>query len=124
MKIFLILFFLILKNPASAGMNKHFSVDSLRANKKPDHSVQDNWLSSDKGMHLVGSFIAAGITANSFKRFAEYSDNKSVNIGVSFSIGLGLIKEVYDGQQRKNRFSYKDLSADLLGSFLAYLVFK
>ena len=124
MKKNLILFLLILINPLSAGITKTFSIDSLQVTKKLSYPAgKDNWLAKDKGMHFVGSFIVSGVTTLSLKRFAGYSNIKSVNIGVTFSVGLGFIKEIYDGQQEKNRFSYKDLTADVLGCFLAYFVF-
>ncbi len=125
MKILIILFFLVLINPLSASIYKVFSADSMKTKESSSYSfTKDEWLAKDKGMHLVGSFITTGVTTLSLKRLAGYSDTKSVNLGITFSLGLGLSKELYDGQQEKNRFSYKDLTADLIGSVLAYLVFR
>ena len=125
MKSLLTLLLLYFSSPLFASSNKTFSVDSLQSNKNNSHlHSQDNWIAKDKGMHLVGSFIVSGATTLSLKRFRGYSGTKSLNIGVSFSFGLGIIKEIYDGKQENNKFSYKDLSADLIGSLLAYIVFK
>ncbi len=125
MKILIIPFFLALINPLSAGIYKVFSADSMKTKENSSFAfTKDDWLAKDKGMHLVGSFIATGVTTLSLKRLAGYSDSKSVNLGITFSLGLGFSKELYDGQQEKNRFSYKDLTADLIGSVLAYLVFR
>ncbi|KAA3617178.1 MAG: DUF2279 domain-containing protein [Calditrichaeota bacterium] len=75
-------------------------------------------------MHIIGSFISTGITRLALKRYAGFSDSKSVNIALSFSFSLGLAKEIHDSRQERNIFSYKDISANLLGSLLAYLVVK
>jgi len=125
MKIFLILFLLVFINTLSAKGHKVFSVDSLYLSTHKSHlTFKDDWIAKDKGMHVVGSFIAAGITMSSLKRFADFSKTRSVNYAVSFSFSIGLFKEIYDGQQNNNQFSYKDLSADLLGNIIAFLVFK
>ncbi len=125
MKILTLVFVSLLLNPLSAGIKKKFSADLLiPKNNYFMTGLKDDWIATDKGQHFLGSFMATGIATLSLKRFAGYSSSKSINIGVSFSLSLGLLKETYDGRNNWQRFSYKDLTADLLGTFLGYLVFR
>jgi uncharacterized protein YfiM (DUF2279 family) len=94
---------------------------------KPDslnEEIKDSWFSRDKGQHLTGSFISTGLIMMSSNRFLNTDKGKSKTVAVSFTLSLGLGKEIFDSQQHNNHFSYKDLTADLLGICLAILVFK
>ena len=94
---------------------------------KPDslqEEIKDDWFSRDKGQHLTGSFIFSGLVMMSANRFLDTHKRKSKTIAVSFTVSLGLAKEIFDSQQKNNHFSYKDLTADLLGICLAMLVFQ
>ncbi len=85
---------------------------------------KDEWFSRDKGMHLAGSFISTGLVMMSGKRFLDFETQKSKIVGVSFTFSLALGKELYDSNQENNHFSYKDLTADILGIVLAVIIFK
>ena len=85
---------------------------------------KDEWFARDKGMHLAGSFISTGFVMTSGNRLLNIENQKSKIIGVSFTFSLALGKELYDSQQENNHFSYKDLTADILGIVLAIIVFK
>jgi len=75
----------------------------------------DRWISVDKGYHLIGSIISTTGISNSCIRFAEIEKNKSIQIGVGFTFAFGLGKEFWDGYHKNNIFSWKDLTADVLG---------
>ena len=85
---------------------------------------RDEWFSRDKGLHVAGSFISTGLVMMSGNRLLDFEKKKSKIVGVSFTFGLALGKELYDSQQQNNHFSYKDLTADILGIVLAVIVFK
>lgn len=86
--------------------------------------IKDEWLGRDKGLHLAGSFISTGLIALSTNRFLNANREQSKNIAVSVTFSLSLSKEIYDNGQIDNHFSYKDLTADVLGIALALLVFR
>jgi len=87
-------------------------------------TFKDDWVAEDKARHLVGSFILVGISSQSLKRFADFGSAKSTNIGFAFSFGIGFAKESYDGLQSNNKFSFKDLTVDLVGTTFGYFVFR
>lgn len=43
--------------------------------------------------------------------------------GISFAFSLGLVKEFYDKRKPLGRFSWKDLSFDILGIGVGFLCF-
>ena len=51
--------------------------------------------------------------------FSHKLDIKRENMkfGIT-SLTLGLAKEIYDSTQKNNKFDYKDLFADIIGTFL------
>ena len=75
----------------------------------------DRWLGRDKGLHFVGSMISTVAVGKTSQRFFDQSAERSVKIGAGFTFALGLGKEVWDSTQKNNKFSYKDLTADILG---------
>ena len=93
-------------------------VDSLLSKSDADIETNinnDRWISVDKGYHLIGSLISTiGIT-NSCMQFADIRKDKSMQIGVSCTFTLGVGKELWDSRKKNNFFSWKDLSADVLG---------
>ena len=86
--------------------------------------IKDEWLGRDKGLHLAGSFISTGLMALSTNRFLNADMDKSKYMAVTITLSLSLSKEIYDSGQSDNHFSYKDLTADVLGIALAFLVFR
>ena len=86
--------------------------------------INDEWFSKDKGMHLAGSFISTGFVMMSGNRWLNLNKQKSKIVGISFTFSLALGKEIYDSRQENNHFSYKDLTADMLGIVLAIIIFR
>ena len=125
MKILKLIIIVFLCNSLHAGTIKIFHKDSLTTQEPKEIAKKnDHWFGSDKGRHLAGSFIATGFTYLTMKRFADQPGSKSILIGVSFATALGISKEIYDSRKENNIFSIKDLTADLTGILLAYLVFR
>lgn len=129
-----VLFLLILLSSVSFAQQKDilkspiFSKQHLVISKRPQSfqktNIKDLWIAEDKARHLVGSFILAGIFSQSLKRFSGLSNSRSINLGFSISLGIGLAKEINDGESRNNIFSIKDLGADILGATLGYFIFR
>jgi uncharacterized protein YfiM (DUF2279 family) len=95
---------------------KTWDSDSLvsRINEN-ETKLNDRWVAPDKGLHLVGSAILMIGSAKSLQRFAGYGRSRSMNWSFGFTFSLGIGKEIYDRTRPGNLFSYKDLTADILG---------
>ena len=98
--------------------NKLIKTDSLslECDLSTDKNIlKDHWFTADKGYHLIGSIISTTGISNSCMQFADIKKEKSIRIGAGVTFVLGLGKELWDRQQKDNIFSWKDLSADVLG---------
>jgi len=82
-------------------------------------SPQDSWFGKDKAMHCISSFLLVGGTSYYLKTRQDYSPDYSRQAAVSFTISLGLGKEVRDLFSRRGQFSLKDMAADGAGIVLA-----
>lgn len=84
---------------------------------------EDNWLAPDKALHVTGSMIIMAAAGVNLRRRAGYSKQKALRFGFGFTFALGTAKEFYDAAKANNYFSYKDLSADIIGACVgAFLV--
>ena len=101
------------------SLNMHFTRQDT---SKTMTINSDKWLAMDKGYHLVGSIIASTGISNSCLRFAKIKKEKAVIIGAGFTFALGLSKEFYDSRHQNNFFSWKDLTADLVGILIGSLI--
>jgi uncharacterized protein YfiM (DUF2279 family) len=71
-------------------------------------SVNAFALQADKQAHIIVSSMVVKLT----------EQNSSKKAAIALGLGLGVIKEVYDSTQPNNKFSLKDLAADVAGSVL------
>ena len=85
-------------------------------------TVSDSWFSRDKAHHF---FTSAFLTTAGYYFYREqqrYSNYKSQQGAVCFSLSLGLLKEIRDGLKKNNFFSWKDLAADILGTTMGLVI--
>lgn len=94
------------------------SNDSLEAARQ----FIDPWFSRDKGLHLVGSLMTTVAISKSLQRFGNASAGRATYWGIGFSFSLGLGKEIYDHRKPFNRFSFKDLTADIAGIVIGSII--
>lgn len=116
--IMLLLPIILSANHTRFSSNKLIKLDSLSVKLNNDvetNIYNDRWISVDKGYHFVGSLISTTGITNSCIQFADIEKDKSLQIGVGFTFVLSVGKEMWDSRKRQNIFSWKDLSADLLG---------
>jgi len=110
----LVLSFLLYPLNSGSGQECGVSV-AFHPAKKDTLNIPDKWLAWDKLEHLgISAFFSA--TLYNVSHDFYYNDQKSsiyLSSGLTFSLGLG--KEFYDRKIRKSKFSYKDLTADILG---------
>ena len=90
--------------------------------RKITFTVTDSWFSRDKAHHfLTSAFLTTAGYYYSRER-NNFSNFKSQQNSICFSLSLGLIKEFRDGMQKHNSFSWKDLVADILGTAVGLVV--
>jgi uncharacterized protein YfiM (DUF2279 family) len=104
--------------PATFYPDKLIQSDSVSV--ESSHLIEtnfktDRWIAVDKGYHLIGSILSTTGISNSCMQFADIKKEKSIRIGAGFTFALGLSKELWDGHKKDNIFSWKDLTADVLG---------
>jgi len=83
---------------------------------------QDKWFGEDKAHHFVMSFMLAWWGTMNHDLMHKHGSNQAIRAGAGFSFALGIAKEIRDCRMPNNRFSFKDLIADLLGIGLAVLL--
>ncbi len=83
----------------------------------------DRWLAMDKFWHFSASFatVGAGYHLGANRLGLDHAPATGIALGGTFA--LGLTKEFHDLAGPSNLFSWKDLTADLLGIGTGYLVF-
>ena len=108
--------FIFLSQTASAGNHKlqKSQPEKFRL-KKITFTVSDSWFSRDKAHHFLTSAFLTTAGYYYSRELNNFSNFKSQQHGISLSLSLGLIKEIRDGIQKNNSFSWKDLVADILG---------
>ena len=116
-------FFLILLFPLVLCGQEKISGDFRQSLFEDDSiSKRDSWFGKDKAFHVLGSFIiVCGGTWIHGQRY-ENGLGQDIRFGIGLAFTLGVAKELLDEQSPKNRFSGKDLVADLLGVILGGLV--
>lgn len=100
-------------NPAKA---------SIRHETKESSAQEDKWLGGDKVFHFVGSFLMVGMGSWAHSRCHRHSLEQDIRFGMGLTFSLGMVKELLDERQATNRFSWKDMVANVLGIFLAALL--
>lgn len=85
---------------------------SLASNQYED----DKFVASDKLQHaLVSAMMVCGTGFVAHNHF-QATRNESLAIGVGFSLSVGGLKEILDARIPGEQSSWKDFTADLLGS--------
>ena len=76
---------------------------------------KDHWFSEDKAKHVAASFILTGVTTYYCRHRQKWSGEKSVVFGAGLTFSMGMGKEIVDLKSDDHLFSWKDLTADLVG---------
>ncbi|NOZ62267.1 MAG: hypothetical protein GXO74_11345 [Calditrichaeota bacterium] len=121
--LFLLLSVFALDGMASEKTPADTSVSILKL-KPITFTVEDSWFSRDKAHHFLTSAFLASAGYYYSREMSGKSEMRSRSVGVGFSLSLGILKEIRDGMQPRNDFSWKDLVADCLGTGLGILLMK
>lgn len=90
-------------------------------NRRPPAAVpaaafqKDRWLGSDKARHAIASMLICGTAGWLIHNRLDRPKQNSRLAGAVFSMSLGVFKEVIDHRSVHNRFSWRDIAADILG---------
>jgi uncharacterized protein YfiM (DUF2279 family) len=127
-KYFLMIFCLIDTTTVKAQQNIETSGSGYTDSVKVDMSSNifcsnpDPWLAMDKGFHLIGSMMMTVGTAKTLEKYTEVNASDSKKYAWSFSLCVGLGKEFWDSTRPDNKFSVRDLTADLLGIIIGMII--
>ena len=84
--------------------------------------VEDKWLGWDKAGHfLISGFLAGSSYAIYHKSFNNDRES-SIYFASIFSLSLGAGKELSDMKKPKDKFSYKDIIFDILGTSAGIII--
>ena len=77
----------------------------------------------DKELHFLA---CTTITSTTYAIVYDKTKNKNKALiwGLATGLAIGTLKEVYDSTQPHNKFDFKDLGADLIGSLSAGVIIK
>lgn len=83
----------------------------------------DRWLARDKAAHFSLSCALVGFGHHWATRESGASRPAARNCAAAITLSLGIAKEARDGSRKGNRFSWKDLTADVLGTACGIILF-
>lgn len=92
--------------------------DSLRT----DSTYADSWFAPDKGRHLIGSMLMTVFLSRVCESQWDMSSGDARAIGFSVTFSLGIGKELIDGKNPPNFFSFRDLTANIAGILVGFLI--
>jgi uncharacterized protein YfiM (DUF2279 family) len=75
----------------------------------------DSFLSEDKAKHFLFSSFLTGSISYIAAVNPNVKSERPPAVGCSITLGIGILKEIYDATKPDNRFSVKDLIWDVLG---------
>jgi uncharacterized protein YfiM (DUF2279 family) len=87
-----------------------------------DTVKSDSWFAIDKGQHFIGSFFSTLLITQVNNRYFNVDKINSKNLAIGITFSFGLAKETIDSQKPNNKFSWKDLMADVAGIATAIAV--
>lgn len=95
--------------------SRHRDLGTLIKAEREEKKSPDLWAGEDKYKHFLLSGFWSGFSYLLCHRHFEYSEGESSLISGGIVLSLGVTKEIRDGFQPDNRFSYKDLLFNVVG---------
>lgn len=89
-----------------------------RAGALQKRPVIDRWIAPDKGLHLLGSMMLTVAGTKTLQQNFGFKYHTGMRWAMGFTFSLGVSKELWDSTKPHNIFSWKDLSADVVGILL------
>ncbi len=120
--VFRLIFILVLSTSPLYALDLFVEQPDSVHTLKNTQIIKDRWLAKDKADHFVTSAFLTGMGFYAARQEMDYSLSASKNVGIGFSLSLGIAKEIYDGTSQRGIASWKDLVADVLGIGFGYLL--
>jgi len=89
---------------------------------KTDSTKMEFWFGRDKGLHFVGSMIGTVLLVNVNKHAFNVKQQTGNLVGAGIVLSIGITKETIDSSKKSNRFSWKDLAADVAGILIGLAI--
>ncbi|MDV5139307.1 hypothetical protein CYR40_14605 [Chimaeribacter arupi] len=86
------------------------------------HYAQDKWTGQDKVEHFIGS-AALAAAGSAYAEHQHAGQTERRNVGLLFSLSLGVAKEGYDSRPAGSGWSWKDLGWDVAGALAGYTLY-
>lgn len=96
---------------------------ALLANGGCSHYAHDRWTGQDKVEHFIGSAVLAA-AGSAYAERQGASEPARRNVGLLFSLSLGLVKEAYDSRPAGSGWSWRDFSWDVAGALAGYTLYE
>jgi putative lipoprotein len=75
----------------------------------------DSFFGEDKAKHFLVSACMAGMLTYALSIHSELKAGQPLRMSCSITLGLGILKEVWDARRKDNHFCFKDLLWDAAG---------
>lgn len=111
----MILFFIVLIPFLVLGQSGDKEELPSMKNVQSSFKTNDDWFGRDKAKHLLASMLLTGAIAYYCQHHQEWSYENSAMLGMGLTFSLGIAKEIRDGQEPNRTFSWKDITADVIG---------
>lgn len=99
------------------------SLDAVDIRKEPlllgPAPARDRWLAVDKVQHVTFSFLWTLGSQYVLTNKAGWSERRALPWSAGGSVSIGVSKEVLDASDPLNTFSWRDLTANVVGIALA-----
>lgn len=84
-------------------------------------TCDDSWLGKDKVQHFLVGGLLGGATAAAGRQ-AGWNDGESTLAAMTITFSLGAGKELYDLNQKKTCWSWRDMAWNMAGALAGALV--
>jgi len=93
------------------------------AKESREKNNSDKWFAMDKLLHFTASAGITGLSYHCYHCQFNNPEDKSIYFSLSIAGVSGIGKELFDKKIRKTRWSWKDITADIVGVTAGYFLF-
>jgi uncharacterized protein YfiM (DUF2279 family) len=126
MLIFSLLVYFFLYTDFCCAQNRIFKKNLLIVNSQQEFFNKeksfDKIFAGDKGKHFAASLISTVFLYKIANIHLDWSKHNSKTFAVCTTFTLGICKEIYDKSKKENRFSLKDMFADVAGISMGLVI--
>ena len=90
--------------------------------KRQNQDRSKIWWAQDKGQHVVAGLYGTALIGQVAYRFTKTSPGDARLIAMGTTVSIGLFKELYDSRKMDNRFSWQDMTANMIGIVIGFVL--